>query len=305
MGYSASEKGADRRWARLPAATVVLALCGCAGLTGPSQDRIKPGRVDALEQRVTAISDGLSKQDARLSKLEAGGGKEAKGDQGLRQRVDKLQQRLKQLEGSTEVNGHELNRLSKQLQKIHAGLNKRLSQLERDVGRLEEKSLSRSTATRSPSGGPKSQGPQKETKQAEAAEETGSPERPEDYRRYRAAFDKLKDGQYEPAVDSFRQFLRDFPDSQYVDNAHYWLGEAHYVQQDYERALEAFQKVQEAFPDSNKIPDALLKEGFAYYQLEDYRRARKTLLEVTERFPDHRVADLARDRMEQIRKERR
>lgn len=301
MGCSASERVVrGDRWPSFGVAAVVLALSGCAGLGGSSPDRVEPDRVEELEKRVAATEDALSKQDARLSELEAEGGKEGSSDQGLRQRLDKLQSRLKQLEGSTEVNGHELGRLSQQLQEIHDELDQRLSSLERDVNRLEEESLSRSTAASPP--------PQRETEPPESSkpsQQNQSPSRPEDYQRYQAAFDKLQDGQYDSATESFRQFLGDYPESQYVPNAHYWLGEAHYVQQDYEQALEAFQKVQKQFPDSNKVPDALLKEGFAYYQLEDYRMARKTLLEVTDRFPDHRVANLARDRLDQIRQEQR
>jgi|GEM_PF-435824 len=308
MGCSASESRLRRkplggRWGRLGIPALALAVAGCAGFPPPLPNRSVPDRVDALEKRLSDVGKALDQQQKRLAKLEESGPEPGAAGQaetkGLSDRVEALKKRIKALEGSTEVNGHELDRLSQQLEDTYQGLKQRVDRAERRLAKLEDRQSQRAQRRDEPMSAPDRSPPP-----GEADGSGGDDATPEDVKRYQAAFDQLMDGQYEPAIEAFRQFLGDFPESQYADNAQYWLGEAYYVQQNYERALEAFKKVQREFPGSDKVPAALLKEGYAYYELQDYRMARKTLLEVTERFPDHRVAELARQRMDRIRKER-
>ena len=306
MGCSASESRLSRTLPRagtgLAILALVLSVAGCAGFPPPLPNRSVPERVDALEKRLSDVGEALDKQDKRLAKLEESGSEPAPGQaqaKGLSDRVEALQKRIKRLEGGTEVNGHELDRLSQQLEDTYQGLKQRLDRAERRLAALEDRRSRRAERMNEPMSAP-----DRSPQQAEQDGSGGGDSTPEDVKRYQAAFDQLMDGQYESAIQSFRQFLGDYPDSEYADNARYWLGEAYYVQQDYEKALEAFKRVQRDYPGSDKVPAALLKEGYTYYELQDYRMARKTLLAVTERFPDHRVAKLARQRMDRIRKER-
>ena len=62
----------------------------------------------------------------------------------------------------------------------------------------------------------------------------------EDKASYQAAFNLLKDGQYDRAIAAFQKFLAAYPDSPLADNAQYWLGEALYVNKTYPEALAAF-----------------------------------------------------------------
>src|ERR1019366_453052 len=70
---------------------------------------------------------------------------------------------------------------------------------------------------------------------------------------YQAAFDLLKNGQYDRAITAFQGFLNAYPNSQLADNAQYWLGEAYYVNRSFPEALAAFQRVVENFPGSRKL----------------------------------------------------
>jgi tol-pal system protein YbgF len=113
----------------------------------------------------------------------------------------------------------------------------------------------------------------------------------------------VKDGEYEKAREALRKFLKEYPGSEYADNAQYWLAETYYVMGEYENALEEFQSVTAEYPQSDKVPGAKLKQGYSYYELQDYRQARKELIEVMDEYPDHRVASMAKQQLEQIRKE--
>jgi len=91
---------------------------------------------------------------------------------------------------------------------------------------------------------------QSQTPAATAAEEKAA---------YDLAFQALKDLRYADAAEKFQSFLDSYPNSEYSDNAQYWLGESYYVTRNYDIALTAFQELMDRYPESPKVPDALLK----------------------------------------------
>ena len=119
----------------------------------------------------------------------------------------------------------------------------------------------------------------------------------DDKANYQAAFDLLKDGQYNEAARAFSQFLAAFPDSVLVDNAQYWYAETKYVSRAFADALPAFQTVISQYPDSRKVPDALLKIGYCNYELKNWNAARTALGKVTQDYPDTTAARLASKRL--------
>jgi tol-pal system protein YbgF len=121
---------------------------------------------------------------------------------------------------------------------------------------------------------------------------------------YQAAFDLLKNSQFDAAIAAFQKFLLSFPDSTLADNAQYWLGEANYVNKAFPAAQAAFQKVVDKFPQSRKVPDALLKIGYCQYELKDFDAARRTLSKVTTQFPDSPSGHLAQQRLDSMAAEK-
>jgi len=117
---------------------------------------------------------------------------------------------------------------------------------------------------------------------------------------YEAAFDLLKQQQYEAAGAAFSQFLVSFPDSQLADNAQYWLAEASYVTDNFEQALSQFQVVLGSYPRSRKLPDALLKIGYSNYELGRWEGARSALEMVKDDYPDSTAARLAEQRLSRM-----
>jgi tol-pal system protein YbgF len=120
---------------------------------------------------------------------------------------------------------------------------------------------------------------------------------------YDKAFQALKELRYADAAEEFQSFLERYPDSEYADNAQYWLGESYYVTRNYDIALTAFQDLLDRFPDSTKAPDALLKVGYTHYELEQWDSARTTLTQVQERYPDSTLSRLAENRLRSMRME--
>ena len=117
---------------------------------------------------------------------------------------------------------------------------------------------------------------------------------------YQNAYDLLILGRNREAISEFDSFLRAYPNGTYSDNAHYWLGEANYVERRFGEAIDRFNIVIFQFPASRKVPDAKLRKGFALYELQRYDEARTELVEVEAEYRGRSIAALARRRIEQM-----
>jgi tol-pal system protein YbgF len=121
---------------------------------------------------------------------------------------------------------------------------------------------------------------------------------------YQAAFNLLKDGQYDRAIAAFQNFMATFPSSSLADNAQYWLGEAYYVNKAYPEAQAAFQRVIDKYPQSRKLPDALLKIGYCRYELKQWDAAKAVLTQVATSYADTPAGRLAQQRLEKMAAEK-
>jgi tol-pal system protein YbgF len=117
---------------------------------------------------------------------------------------------------------------------------------------------------------------------------------------YQAAFDKLRAGNYSAAIKGFGGFITQYPNSSYVPNAWYWMGETHYVNGEYKQAIDNFQQVVAKYPASPKASDAYLKMGYAQYALKDYSAAQATFKGVISHYPGTTAASLAGQRLQQM-----
>jgi tol-pal system protein YbgF len=120
---------------------------------------------------------------------------------------------------------------------------------------------------------------------------------------YDSAFQSLKELRYADAADQFQAFLRQYPYSEFADNAQYWLGESFYVTRNVELALEAFEILITSYPESPKVPDGLLKIGYTHYELKQWELARAALTQVQEQYPNTTLARLAESRLRSMRLE--
>lgn len=107
---------------------------------------------------------------------------------------------------------------------------------------------------------------------------------------------------YEVSAVLFKQFLRDYAQSDLSGNAQYWLGEAFYAQRQYEAAIVAFDEVIQKYSDSAKVPASILKQGFAFAALDDSRNARFFLEQVQRKFPDSKEARRAGEKLKTLKK---
>lgn len=140
-----------------------------------------------------------------------------------------------------------------------------------------------------------------DTPMTEAREFAASPEN--EKTSYDQAFQSLKDLKYADAAEQFLDFIEKYPNSEYVDNAQYWLGESYYVTRNYDIALDAFQALLSDHPDSPKVADGLLKIGYTHYELKQWDQARAALTQVQEQYPGTTLARLAGSRLRSMKLE--
>ena len=118
-----------------------------------------------------------------------------------------------------------------------------------------------------------------------------------DQENYQAAFELLKEQEYELASLAFIRFLSSFPGSSLIANAKYWLSESYYAANQFQQALDQFTKVIENYPRSRKVSDALLKIGYCHFELGDWNQARYVFEKIQNDYPDSTVAKLAEQRI--------
>jgi tol-pal system protein YbgF len=114
---------------------------------------------------------------------------------------------------------------------------------------------------------------------------------------YSQAYADFARGNFDLAVQGFETYLQYYPETEFSDNARYWIGECYYGQQKFDEAIDAWNQLLRDFGSSDKVPDARVKKGMA---LERLGRRSQALLEyryVLDRYPNSPAARIARDKL--------
>jgi tol-pal system protein YbgF len=258
------------------ACVVAWALGGCAS-TPPDEDPVQI-KLQDLDTRLGRIDRVMANQSTldMANQLEA-----LRGDvRGMHNDVDQL------------TNAFEAGR--KQQRDLYADVDQRLKRLE-----------SRSSGAAPAASTPVPSTPSSETSAvAGAVSSNAGDANGDDKASYQAAFNLLKDGQYDKAVAAFQKFIATYPDSSLADNGQYWLGEAYYVNRAFPEAQAAFQRVVDKYPQSRKLPDALLKIGYCRYEMKQFDSAREVLSQLVARFADTPAARQAQQRLDKMSAEK-
>ena len=280
-------------------AALVLTLCVFATSDAQAQARAKLSDVDARLQRVERVLD-----QSLLNLL---------------QQIEGLQGEVRVLRGEIENLNNDIETLKKRNRDLYKDTDRRISDLE-SVGsssqlpaldeELSEEPVevvddqpvfvAETPAIPQPRVNTGTSGPAPpvspigaNTRAASAAEKAS----------YTKAYDLLAKGNNAEAVKLFDQFLREYPDGPFSDNAWYWQGEAKYADRNFDNALYNFSVVVEFFPNSPKVPDSRLKIGYALYEQQRFGEAKQVLTGVTNDYPGRSAAVLARKRLQQMTRE--
>jgi len=257
-------------WRNLVLAAVVSALAACA--VSPEEDPVQI-KMNDLDRRLERLERVLANQ----SLLE------------LAQQLQRLQAETRELRGELEQAQHASETAKRQQKDLYADIDRRLQAIE-SAGIAAPSTASDGNAAAAGSAGTGATGGG-----SALPVPSGS-----DRANYQAAFDLLKNGQYERARAAFQQFMVAFPDSALADNAQYWLGETHYVMRNFPEALKAFRRLVDNWPESRKLADAWLKVGYTEYELKNWAASREALNRVTREHKDTTAATEAAARLQRM-----
>jgi tol-pal system protein YbgF len=118
---------------------------------------------------------------------------------------------------------------------------------------------------------------------------------------YALAYETFKEGKYEKARGEFQNFLKQYPDSEYSDNAQFWIGESYYFEKKYEKAILEYEKVVKNYPKGSKVPYAMLKQGLSFLNLGEKASARSILQQIITEYPNTNQARIARAKLVEIK----
>lgn len=139
-----------------------------------------------------------------------------------------------------------------------------------------------------PSGGTNPGGPSPATQVSEAVDRN---------QLYEQATTDLTQGRYGLALNGYRQYLLQFPETDLADNAQYGAGECFFAQAQFDSALVEYARVGMRWGSGDRAPAALYKLGLCEERLGRTAESRRTFEDLVKRFPQSGEAQLARDRI--------
>lgn len=217
-------------------------------------------RVKALEQKVDAIQDTYLRNNQQIASSLA--------------RSHAIESEFTQLKGQIETNKHLIEQQHGDLLRQITGLDHRIQAIE-DRMAIFSSQLSKALGTVSPD----------VAKEGEL---------------YQKGLDLVDKAKYLEAAAVFQKFLKQYPKSQFVPNARYWIGECTYSVRDLQQSIKAFQTFVEKHPRNPKVPEAILRQGDAFNELGMPDEARAFYQKVIQSYPKNAAAERARAKIKRL-----
>ena len=249
---------------------------------------------DEARRRIEMLRTELAQQgkdnEVRIAKLE-----ELIRNIGVVELVRQLENtnaEIARLRGQIEVLANENQQLQKRQRDFYLDLDSRMKRLEgapATAGATPPVTDVPATATTAAAGVAVPRVPTKE-------------EQAREMKAYDAASNLFRRNDFRSAIDAFRAFVKDYPESQLAVNAGYWIGISYANLRDYRNALSAQQDILARFPQSSKAPDAMLAIAAIQIEQGDTGSARNTLEDIIARYPGSDAAGKARTRLSALRR---
>ncbi len=111
---------------------------------------------------------------------------------------------------------------------------------------------------------------------------------------FQASYMDLTLGNYDLAIQGFKNYLSRFPGAPSVSDAHYYLGECYFATSRYLEAVAEYQGVVKEYSKSRLVPACYLKAGYCYQKLEERELAEKSFRDLISLYPRSEEAEQAR-----------
>lgn len=206
--------------------------------------------------------------------------------------IEQLRQETQALRGLMEELSYQLGQMSSDQKTRYLDLDQRLGELVR----IQKEAVAAGPAQGSTTASNPFQG-------ATAGNVVASPPvTPEvsDQDAYNAAFQLIRERQFEEALAAMESFIGTYPNSDLVLDARFWRGQVFDVLGRDEEAIEAFKSITLAAPEYRRILQVKVKLGKLLLKNQDVMNGRKILQEVITQAPESVEAGLASRELEKI-----
>lgn len=306
-------------------AAFVLAFCVGLGAAQAQESRGLSDRLDRLERDLNTLQSQVYRGGGGSSSSSSGGGAALSGDtySMLDQRINALEQQIRDLNGQVEKVSYSNGQLQAKLERMEKDNDFRFKELEQKAGgapQAAQQSGQQGTAPVAANGAPVLNPPggnkpadwnptmgsppgnlgqvsandlKKEQAAAAAGGAAASAAAPKGtlpgktpQEKYDYAFSLLRNSDYDGANNAFQLFIQQHPQDPLAGNAVYWLGQIPFSQGDYEKAAPLFLDAYRKYPKSAKAGESLLKVGLSFDNLNKKKEACVAILRFISEFPD-------------------
>ena len=124
---------------------------------------------------------------------------------------------------------------------------------------------------------------------------------PAEKREFENALAVFRRGDFTPSANAFADFIRRYPQSGYLPQSLFWLGNAQYATREYKLAITNFRSLLTVAAQHPRAPEALLSIANCQTELKDTKAARKTLEDLIKDFPQSEAATAAKERLSRLK----
>lgn len=200
----------------------------------------------------------------------------------LLNQMQAMQEELLHLRGLLEEQQQQVQALKTQRLEDYKNIDKRLSELQQGSTSVNNNSAEFTAAPIVPM-------PTSTNNTASAVVDKSVSNDQQDLLAYQKAYDLIKLRQFDKAKEAFLAFNQKYPQSQFVANSHYWLGELYIIDGNFVKAKASFQTIIKQYPTHTKYPEALYKIATVNYELGDRTTAKLQLDQLLSQFGNQSI----------------
>lgn len=162
-------------------------------------------------------------------------------------------------------------------------------------------------AAPAPAQGDKAEKPKATEKKAKPAEE--KPQLPptplvSPQEVYNMAYSDYLKGNFDLAIEGFKQYIQQFPDSPLADNSVYWIGECYFSQKKFKEAIDQFNELILNYPNGDKVAAAYLKKGISFIELGKKEEALAVFKLLISKYPLEEETKIAQQKIKDLQSQK-
>ncbi len=230
----------------------------------------------------------------------------------LQYKLAEIQEELGGLRGTQEEHSFSLEQLTDRQRDIYRDVDTRLGEVREQLlamasGKLPVSGLGSTSSSSLPSTGSSTAQADNLAANPKNATETVDNDRAsirtmsdDGAESYNKIFPLVRNKNYSQAIDAYKAFIATYPQSKFIANSHYWLGQVYFVQGRLEDAVIPFQTVLDKYPDFTKSADAMLKLAIIKSSLDDKATAVALFQRIINEYPATSTARMAEKRLKEL-----